>query len=192
MSHKNNHTGLKIFLIVLIFCFIAATAFMVKLSLDLADTTPETQPSRQEVILPTEAEIQPPETEAPTETTLPEPEKVIATARISAQGDLLMHKPIFDNRSIVRQEDGSYDFSSIFKYFTDVTASYDCAIANLETTFGGDDFPYQGNPAFNCPDAFLPSVVDAGYDLLLPPTTTAMIPPCPASSAHWRLSGPPD
>jgi len=167
MSHKNNHTGLKIFLIVLIFCFIAATAFMVKLSLDLADTTPETQPSRQEVILPTEAEIQPPETEAPTETTLPEPEKVIATARISAQGDLLMHKPIFDNRSIVRQEDGSYDFSSIFKYFTDVTASYDCAIANLETTFGGDDFPYQGNPAFNCPDAFLPSVVDAGYDLLL-------------------------
>lgn len=43
----------------------------------------------------------------------------------------------------------------------------DYAIANLETTFGGDDYPYQGNPAFNCPDALIDSVVDTGYDMLL-------------------------
>ncbi|MBQ2854857.1 MAG: CapA family protein [Oscillospiraceae bacterium] len=167
MSRKSNHTGLKIVLILLMLVLIAATAFVIKLSLDLAHQPVETRPQTsvtQPVPQTTEAAPEPP---APTETTLPEPEKVIATATISAQGDLLMHKPIFDSRSIVAKSDGSYDFSSIFKYFAETVQSYDYAVANLETTFGGDDFPYQGNPAFNCPDPFLTSVVDAGYDMLL-------------------------
>ena len=167
MSRKSNHTGLKLVLILLILVLIAGSAFMVKLSLDLAGTPAETRPTETVLELPTA----PPETEAPTEATTvptePEPEKVIATATISAQGDLLMHKPLFDERSIIRQADGSYDFSPIFKYMTEEIRSYDYAIANLETTFGGDDFPYQGNPAFNCPDPFLDSVVDAGFDMLL-------------------------
>ena len=167
MSRKNNnHTGLKVFLILLILVFIAATAFVIKLSLDLPNQQIQQPTSGSAVTLPVPETTAAP-TEAPTETTIPEPEKVIATARISAQGDLLMHKPIFDDRSIVRQSDGSYDFDPVFKYFTETLQDYDYAIANLETTFGGDDFPYQGNPAFNCPDPFLDSVVDAGYDMLL-------------------------
>ena len=169
MSRKNNnHTGLKVFLILLILVFIAATAFVIKLSLDLPHRQIQMPATGTPVTLPAPAETEaPPETEVPTETTLPEPEKVIATATISAQGDLLMHKPIFDDRSIVRQKDGSYDFDPVFKYFSETVQKYDYAIANLETTFGGDNFPYQGNPSFNCPDPFLDSVVDAGYDMLL-------------------------
>lgn len=167
MSNKNNHSGLKVFLVLLMIVFIAATAFVIKLSLDLPGQAPETQPAAS-VTLPAPTETTaPPETEAPTETTMPEPEKVIATASICAQGDLLMHKPLFDDRSIIKQTDGSYDFSPIFKYFSETLQNYDYAIANLETTFGGDDFPYQGNPFFNCPDPFVNSVVDAGYDMLL-------------------------
>ena len=169
MSRKpNNHTGLKIALILLILVFIAATALMIRLSLGIVNQNPQIQTSDSVVQLPTAAHA---ETEAPTEATTvptePEPEKVIATATISAQGDLLMHKPIFDDRSIVNRKDGSYDFSYIFKYFTETVQQYDYAIANLETTFGGDEFPYQGNPSFNCPDPFLDSVVDAGYDMLM-------------------------
>ena len=169
MSRKhNNHTGLKVFLILLILVFIAATALMIKLSLDLPNQEMQVPTAGTPVTLPVPEQTQAAqETEAPTETTVPEPEKVIATATISAQGDLLMHKPLFDDRSVIRQKDGSYDFSYIFKYLTDVTSGYDYAIANLETTFGGDNFPYQGNPSFNCPDPFLDSVVDAGYDMLL-------------------------
>ena len=167
MSQKHNdHTGLKVALIALILLLIGASAFMITLSLNLAGKEAPTRPAAESVVLPTAA-TEEAETEAPTETTMPEPEKVIATATVSAQGDLLMHKPIFDNKSVVLQADGSYDFSSIFKYLTEVTQGYDYAIANLETTFGGDGFPYQGNPAFNCPDPFLDSVVDAGYDMLL-------------------------
>ena len=169
MSRRhNNHTGLKVFLILLILVFIAATAFVIKLSLDLPGQQIQRPTAAPSVTLPVPTETAAPaETEVPTETTVPEPEKVIATARISAQGDLLMHKPIFDDRSIVRQTDGSYDFDPVFKYFSETLQGYDYAIANLETTFGGDNFPYQGNPAFNCPDPFLDSVVDAGYDMLL-------------------------
>ena len=121
MSRKNsNHTGLKVFLILLILLLIGASAFMITLSLKLPGREVSVHPTAGAVVLPTQAETEPP-TEAPTETTVPEPEKVIATARISAQGDLLMHKPIFDDRSIVKQKDGSYDFDSVFKYFTEIS-----------------------------------------------------------------------
>ena len=166
-SNHRNHTGLKTFLILLSLVFIAGSALMIKLSLDLPNRQLETRPQATESVLPDAPVTEPTQTEPPTETTLPEPEKVIATARISAQGDLLMHKPIFDHNSAVQLSDGSYDFSPIFRYFTDTIAEYDYAVANLETTFGGDGFRYQGNPFFNCPDPFADSVKAAGYDMLL-------------------------
>ena len=103
-------------------------------------------------------------TEPPTTAPPVEPETVIATATISSQGDLLMHKPVFDTG---RQSDGSYNFGSIFKYSKDLIASFDYAVANLETTFGGDNYIYQGNPAFNCPDALAANAAEVGHDMFL-------------------------
>lgn len=168
MSRKPHNTGLKVILVLLMLVFIAASALLIKLSLDIPGRTPVSRPAESIVTLPPpDAPSVPAETEAPTETTLPEPETVVSTATVSVQGDLLMHKPIFETNSVVYQKDGTYDFSPVFKYLTQTLQGYDYAIANLETTFGGDDFPYQGNPAFNCPDAFLPAIVEAGYDGLL-------------------------
>ncbi|MBQ3192482.1 MAG: CapA family protein [Oscillospiraceae bacterium] len=153
----------------LILALIAATGYFVWLCVDMVNLeSSQTAPTDAVIQLPTEAAGS--ETEAPTETTVPpttvppvEPETVVATATISSQGDLLMHKPVFDSCRV----SGGYDFSSIFKYTKDYVSSYDYALANLETTFGGDDFVYQGNPAFNCPDQLADAVVDAGYDMLL-------------------------
>ena len=47
------------------------------------------------------------------------------------------------------------------------TASYDYSVANLETTLGGDNYPYQGYPDFNCPDEIVEAAKDAGIDMLL-------------------------
>lgn len=163
---KRSNTGVIVLLTVLILVMIAATGLVVWLCIDLVNTEPEyTAPSSNAVVLPSETTPKPTET-VPPETTQPEPEveHVVATATISSQGDLLMHKPVFDT---CRQSDGTYDFESIFRYMKEYAASYDYAVANLETTFGGDDYPYQGNPTFNCPDPFADSVVDAGYDMLL-------------------------
>lgn len=158
--------GATILATVLILLLIAGTGVMIWMCVDLVNAeTDHTLPEDTSIALPTEQTTAPTETTVPPTTTEPpEPEKVIATATISSQGDLLMHKPVFDT---CRQSDGSYDFESIFRYLKDYTASYDYALANLETTFGGDDFKYQGNPEFNCPDALADSVVDAGFDMLL-------------------------
>ena len=165
MSRKNNnHTGLKVFLILLILVFIAATAFIIKLSLDLPGQTAQVRPSGETVVLPTAEAALPPETEVPTETTLPEPEKVIACATISTQGDLLMHSPVF---ATCKQSDGTYDFDSIFKYTKDLVSSADYAIANLETTFGGPEHPHVNNQSFCCPDELAVDAAEAGYDMLL-------------------------
>lgn len=164
MSRKQDNTGLKILLIFLIVCFLAATGFLIKLSLDLPNAPSQTRPAGTGTVLPQQP--QPTATQAPTtEATQPQTEHVVSTATISVQGDLLMHKPIFADNSIIAQR--GMDFSPIFQYTRDLIQGYDFAIANLETTFGGDSFPYQGNPSFNCPDQFLDSIVDSGYDMLL-------------------------
>lgn len=163
---KRGNTAVTVLLIVLILVMIAATALVIWLCIDLVNTqTDATVPSSNVVTLPSGTIPSPTQTQPP-ETTLPEPEPehVVSTATISAQGDLLMHKPVFDT---CRKSDGSYDFESIFRYMKEYSAAYDYAVVNLETTFGGDGYPYQGNPTFNCPDPFADSIVDAGYDMLL-------------------------
>ena len=155
--------------VLLLLGLIAAAGFLAWLCYDMVNLAPENaQSTDQSVALPTETvavtEEAPTETTVPPTTEPPQPETVIATATISSQGDLLMHKPVFDT---CRQGDGTYNYESIFRYVKDTVSSYDYALANLETTFGGDDFVYQGNPAFNCPDGLVDSVVEAGYDMLL-------------------------
>ena len=161
---RNNHTVLKTILILMMAVFILGTAYVVKLCIDLPSQEVETQPSSESRLPIWQGKEEEEETSAPTETTLPEPEHVVATATIASQGDLLIHGGIIRSAA---QTDGSYDFESVFRYVKDYVSGYDFALANLETTFGGDAKPYQGWPLFNVPDAFGDSVVDAGYDLLL-------------------------
>lgn len=92
------------------------------------------------------------------------PLTVVASATISSQGDLLMHKPVIDT---CVDKDGNYNFESIFRYVKSYVSGYDYAVANFETTLGGPDYPYQGNPSFNTPDAFADDLVDTGFDMLL-------------------------
>ena len=164
---KGNNTAVVVLLTVLIFVMIALTGLVIWMCVNLVNKTPQTtvRTETQVYTLPTVIRTEPTQAETqPPETTLPEPEHVVATASIGTMGDLLMHKPVFDT---CLQSNGTYDFSSIFRYVKDIVSGLDYAIANLETTFGGDDYPYQGNPAFNCPDALIDNVVDTGYDMLL-------------------------
>ena len=107
---------------------------------------------------PDDAPTTPPTTEAT------QPLEPVASATVGVQGDLLMHKPVI---TACTTEDGGYDFASIFRYVAEYTASYDYSVANLETTLGGDNYPYQGYPDFNCPDEIAEAAKDAGIDMLL-------------------------
>lgn len=162
---KRNHIVLKIILILIMLGLIAGSAYVVKLCLELPGAPVEEGPQDTVIQLPTapdkdgEQEQEEEEETEPTETEPPQP----ITATISAQGDLLIHGGIIKSSAV---SDG-YDFEANFRYLAPYLQNYDYSIANLETTFGGDDNPYQGWPLFNVPDEFCDAVVDAGFDMLL-------------------------
>lgn len=105
----------------------------------------------------------PTETTQPPETTLSVP-VLTASATLGVQGDLLMHIQLIQSSC---QEDGSYDFSPMFRHIAPYVQSFDYAAVNLETTLGGSAYPYRGNPEFNCPDTLADAMADAGYDMAL-------------------------
>lgn len=136
----------------------------------------ETEPSGEAAVLPTQtnaastAEV--PTTEVPTTapptTVPPETEPLItATASFTVTGDLLMHRPVFDDYE--NKETGEYDFDPMMEFLEEYVSPADYAITNLETTFCGLDngFGYSGNPFFNCPDALADTCVKVGFDMLL-------------------------
>lgn len=101
-------------------------------------------------------------TELPTE----EAPQLVSTATVLSTGDILMHGKVINSG---KQDDGSYNFDSIFQYVKSYAQAADFSVANLETTLCGTDngYAYAGNPKFNCPDAIVDSLKGAGFDMLL-------------------------
>lgn len=174
-----SYKKLKVFLICIMVCSILASLFLIKCCLDLADGPGKTLPISTEEQKETEELVQETQREPTTEVvqepvteTTAAPEPLILKASVGAMGDLLMHKPIFDDvvyNAAVQQPDGTYDFASVFRYIAEYTGSLDYAVANLETTLCGEDngYPYSGYPNFNCPDEIVDGVKEAGFDMLL-------------------------
>lgn len=106
------------------------------------------------------------ETEPPPTEPEPEPEHVVSQATIAVTGDILMHLPVINTGL---RSDGTYNFDSIFQYLKSYSSAADFAVANLETTLAGSDmgYKYSGYPAFNCPDAIVDALKDAGFNMLL-------------------------
>ena len=131
------------------------------------DTTPV--PSTAPSTLPSTAPTTEPATEPTTEpTTVPtEPPVVkVSTATLGATGDILMHGPVINSGLT---GNGSYDYSSIFTYFTSYVSGLDYAVANMEGTLAGTEngYGYSGYPNFNAPDAIAEGLKNAGFDMLL-------------------------
>ena len=163
---QRSHVGAIVVMILLMLVFIAGTALMVKLCLDIPNLEVAQRPGMNLPIqLPTAPTVE--ETEPPTETTAPPPvpEHVVSTATIVSTGDILMHKPVID----VNWKNGTYDFESIFRYVTEDVTAADYAVANLETTLASttNGYQYSGYPNFNCPDEIVDAAKNAGFDMLL-------------------------
>lgn len=86
------------------------------------------------------------------------------SVKIGSTGDILIHSPILKYH---QKSDGSYDFSDIFKYSTELYSSYDYMVANLEVTCAGDEYEYTGYPCFNAPDNIVACLKNSGVDMLL-------------------------
>ena len=130
---------------------------------DATTSAPTTVPPT--TVLPTEPTTEP--------TTVPPTEPPVVkegTFTLSATGDMLMHSPVFN----AAKTGNGYDFSQVFRFFTDYVSGADYAVGNLETTLAGPDYVhdrgnvgYSGYPQFNCPDGIIDGMKNAGFDLVL-------------------------
>ncbi|NLY89661.1 MAG: CapA family protein [Firmicutes bacterium] len=84
---------------------------------------------------------------------------------IAAVGDVMVHSPQF--RAQYREETGSYDFTNNFRFVKPYLLRADVALANLETTFGGEAVGYSGFPRFNTPDSLADALKDTGFDIII-------------------------
>ena len=121
-----------------------------------AASEPATSETEETTLPPTE----------PTEPTQP-PVLKEESFTLSAVGDILMHKPVINTG--YKSSTKSYNFDSIFTYFSQYVQSADLAVGNLETTLAGTNngYAYAGYPNFNCPDAIVDGMKNAGFDVIL-------------------------
>ena len=86
-------------------------------------------------------------------------------------GDILLHMPIEDT---CRQEDGSYDFSSLFANTKNIISSADLALVNQEVIIGGEELGISGYPCFNAPYPIADALADSGFDIVCHATNHAL------------------
>ena len=148
-------------LLIVIAILVAADIVVIGLCFKTPGTKPDKRPSASQGDSGKES----PSEDTGTEPTEPAPQ-LLSTATVLSTGDMLMHIGVINSG---KQEDGSYNFDSIFRYVKSYTQAADFSVANLETTLCGTDngYGYSGNPRFNCPDAIVDSLKDAGFDMLL-------------------------
>ncbi|MFZ5815928.1 MAG: CapA family protein [Bacillota bacterium] len=93
----------------------------------------------------------------------PPPPPPAVRARILAVGDLLMHLPLV---TASRKGEEAWDFTPLFEPVRPWIEGADLAIANLETTLTGPDYPWAGYPSFNTPPEFARDLKAVGFDAI--------------------------
>lgn len=107
-------------------------------------------------------EMAAPETPSPS----PTPEYTIIMV-----GDVLLHTPVEES---CLQEDGSYDYDSLFAQTMDEIQAADLALVNQEVIIGGADLGISGYPCFNADFSLCDSLVETGFDVICHATNHAM------------------
>lgn len=103
------------------------------------------------------------ETEAVTEP-VTETEKVYEEKEITvgSTGCMLLHSPFIDSYP---DEEGNYDFSSIYQFITPYYSAPDYMTCEFEGALGGEELGYSGFPNFKSPDVIIENIRDSGVDL---------------------------
>lgn len=116
-------------------------------------------------------------TQSFTETTDQNEPDLIPTEEASTQltllmvGDILLHTPV-ENAAL--QEDGTYNFDTIFEHTKEELQEADLAIVNQEVIIGGEELGISGYPAFNAPYTVGDALVEAGFDVVCHGTNHAL------------------
>ncbi len=86
-------------------------------------------------------------------------------------GDVLLHTPVSDSGLM---EDGSYNYSHLFRNVRNDIEEADLALVNQEVILGGTELGLSGYPAFNGAYEVGDALVEAGFDVVLHATNHAL------------------
>lgn len=86
-------------------------------------------------------------------------------------GDVLLHTPVSDSGLM---EDGSYNYSHLFRNVRNNIEEADLALVNQEVILGGTELGLSGYPAFNGAYEVGDALVEAGFDVVLHATNHAL------------------
>ncbi len=93
-----------------------------------------------------------------------EPYKV-SSATVVSIGDIMIHEPQLTGAKVPGKDE--WDFSAFFKEVDSYFAEADFSVANLETTFAGNDGrKYSGYPCFNTPDSLVDAIKASGLGMV--------------------------
>lgn len=103
-------------------------------------------------------------TEAPTPvpTPVPTPEPTPRAITIRSLGEIAIQKNLMEAG---KQEDGSYDFSEMFSYVSDIMGDADFTVANVEGSLGGNTDPSAGDLMVT-PASLIENLKACGVDML--------------------------
>lgn len=86
------------------------------------------------------------------------------TFHLTALGDIMCHNTQY--MDAYHTDTGEYDFSYVFKDVEYYIKNSNITIANLETTFAGEEVGYSNYPRFNTPDALAYNLKKLGVDVV--------------------------
>lgn len=81
---------------------------------------------------------------------------------LGSTGCMLLHSPFIDSYP---DENGVYDFSSVYQYITPYYSEPDFMTCEFEGALGGEELGYSGYPSFKSPDIIIKNIRDSGVDL---------------------------
>ncbi len=86
------------------------------------------------------------------------------TFHLTAIGDIMCHNTQY--MDAYNADTGEYDFSYVFEDIEYYIKNSNITVANLETTFAGEDVGYSNYPRFNTPDALAYNLKKLGVDVI--------------------------
>lgn len=78
-------------------------------------------------------------------------------------GDALLHASVYND---AKQDNGSYDFSTMLSILKPLVPRYELAFYNQETILGGSSLGLSTYPAFNSPQEFGDNMLSLGFNLI--------------------------
>ena len=91
--------------------------------------------------------------------------------KILMVGDVLLHTPVEES---CRQEDGSFNYDSLFAHTKNEIQAADLALVNQEVIIGGEELGISGYPCFNADFRLCDSLVETGFDVICHATNHAL------------------